>query len=112
MEGKKGEKGHKFNEEGRFHKGHSTKGKHVVHKIDEDEKKHKYFDEDYDGGYVDKHGKFHANKDSKKGGSHKKGHAHKAEESASAGKKGHGKKGHHDKEEKGNCGNSNTQPAK
>lgn len=101
--GKKGEKGHKFNEEGRFHKGHSIKGKHVLHNLDESGKKHKYFDEDYDGAFNDEHGKFHENKGAKKGGSHKKGHHHKAEESDAAGKKGHGQKGHHDKEEKGKC---------
>lgn len=104
-EGKKGEKGHKFNEEGRFHKGHSIKGKHVVHKLDEGEKKTKFFDEDYDGGFDEGQGKFHEDHESKKGGSHKKGHHHKAEHSGGAGKKGHGEKGHHDKEDKGHCCN-------
>lgn len=100
-EGKKGEKGHEFKEEGRFHKGHSIKGKHVVHKIDEGEKNTKFFDEDYDGGFDEKHGGFKENHEAKKGGHHKKGHHHKAEHSDSGGKKGHGEKGHHDKEDKG-----------
>lgn len=108
VEGKKGEKGHKFNEEGRFHKGHSTKGKHVVHKLDEGGNKHKYFDEDYDGGHDEKHHKHHEHHDSKKGGHHKKGHHHKAGESGGDGKKGHGHKGHHSHEEKGNWLKINT----
>lgn len=45
VEGKKGEKGHKFNEEGKFKKGHSVRGKHYIHKKDESGKKKDYFDE-------------------------------------------------------------------
>lgn len=100
-EGKKGEKGHKFNEEGSFKKGHSTKGKHVIHKLDESEKKTDYFDEDYDGAYDEEHGDFHEKHGSKKGGSHKKGHYNKSFEEKEAGKKGHGKKGHHHHDESG-----------
>ncbi|KAJ9600406.1 hypothetical protein L9F63_009294, partial [Diploptera punctata] len=33
--GEKGEKGHKYGEKGGFNKGHSTKGHHEVHKLDE-----------------------------------------------------------------------------
>lgn len=100
-EGKKGEKGHKFNEEGHFKKGHSTKGKHVIHKLDEGQKKTKFFDEDYDGAYDEGHGDFHEKKAGNKGGSHKKAHHHKFHEAAEAGKKGHGQKGHHNSDESG-----------
>lgn len=57
--GSKGEKGHKFEEKGGFKKGHSTKGKHEVHKLDEFEKKKKFFDEDGDSAFDEKHGSFH-----------------------------------------------------
>lgn len=100
-EGKKGEKGHKFNEEGHFKKGHSTKGKHIIHKLDESEKKQTFFDEDYDGDYDEAHGDFDEHSASKKGGSHKKGHHHQFHEADGGGKKGHGQKGHHHHDEKG-----------
>lgn len=100
-EGKKGEKGHKFHEEGSFKKGHSTKGKHIIHKLDESEKKKDYFDEDYDGAHDEKHGDFYEKHGAKKGGSHKKGHHSKSHEEKESGKKGHGEKGHHHHDESG-----------
>lgn len=94
-EGKKSEKGHKFNEEGRFRKGHSTKGEHVIHKLDEFEQKKKFFDEDFNEDYDEGHGAFHDGHASKKGGSHKKGHHNTHFEHGESEKKGHGKKGSH-----------------
>lgn len=99
--GKKGEKGHKFHEEGSFKKGHSTKGHHVIHKLDESKKNKKFFDEDHDSAYEEKHGDFHEEEGSKKGGSHKKGHKKAYHEEGEKGKKGHGKKGHHHNDESG-----------
>lgn len=100
-EGKKGEKGHKFNEEGRFKKGHSIRGKHIIHKKDESGKKKDYFDEDYDGGYDEKDAQFHEKHGSEKGGAHKKGHQEKSFGNAKSSKKGNGKKGQHHHEESG-----------
>jgi len=48
--GEKGEKGNKWEEHGSFKKGHSTKGKHEIHKLDESKKEKKFFDEDGDEG--------------------------------------------------------------
>lgn len=48
--GEKGEKGNKWEEHGSFKKGHSTKGKHEIHKLDEFKKEKKFFDEDGDEG--------------------------------------------------------------
>lgn len=100
-EGKKGEKGFKFYEEGKFRKGHKTKGSHVIHKLDESEKKKDYFDEDYDGAYDEKHGDFHEKHGSKKGGSHKKGHFNKSFSEKEDGKKGHGQHTKHHADESG-----------
>lgn len=50
--GEKGEKGNKWEEHGSFKKGHSTKGKHEIHKLDEFKKEKKFFDEDGDEGWV------------------------------------------------------------
>lgn len=98
-EGKKGQKGHKFYEEGSFKKGHSIKGKHVVHSLDESKKDKEFFEEDNDEAYDEKHGDFHEDHASKKGGSHKKGHHEKHYAHAIGGKKGIGKKGNlHDEE--------------
>jgi hypothetical protein len=48
--GEKGEKGNKWEEHGSFKKGHSTKGNHEIHKLDEFKKEKKFFDEDGDEG--------------------------------------------------------------
>lgn len=42
--------GNKWEEHGSFKKGHSTKGKHEIHKLDESKKEKKFFDEDGDEG--------------------------------------------------------------
>lgn len=49
--GEKSEKGNKWEEHGSFKKGHSTKGKHEIHKLDEFKKEKKFFDEDGDEGW-------------------------------------------------------------
>lgn len=46
--GAKGHKGNKWEEHGHFKKGHSTKGQHEIHKLDESKKEKKFFDEDGD----------------------------------------------------------------
>lgn len=84
--GDKGEKGHKYEEKGSFSKGHSTKGHHEIHKLDEFKKDKKFFDEDGEEGFDEKYGDFHEEHAHKKGGSHKKGH-----------KKGAHEHGHHGK---------------
>ena len=101
VKGKKGEKGFKFNEEGNFRKGHSTKGSHDIHKLDESAKRVDYFDEDYSYEYDEKYGGFHEESGSNEGGSHKKGHFNKSFAEKAAGKKGHGTKGHHHSDESG-----------
>lgn len=65
----------------------STKGKHVIHKLDEEAKKHKYHSEESDEGYDEHHDEHHKKHEAKKGGSHKHGE-HKS---------------YHDKGEEGNA---------
>lgn len=101
IEGKQKEKGHTYNEEGRFRKGHSIHGQHIIHKLDESEKKNKFFDEDFDEEYDEGYGNFHNKHGSKNGGSHKKDHKHSYFDDGEAGKKGQGKKGHHSQGETG-----------
>lgn len=38
--------------------GHSTKGEHNIHKVNEYMKKHEFYDENHDGGEHEKHGGF------------------------------------------------------
>lgn len=97
----KGEKGHKFEEHGGFKKGHKTKGGHQVHKLDEFEKKKKFFDEDGDSAYDEKHGSFHEESGYKKGGHKKHGSKKGGSHHDSYGKKKHYKKGHHSNDHKG-----------
>lgn len=99
--GKKGEKGFKYNEEGNFRKGHSIKGKHIIHKLNDFEKKKKFFDEDYDHDYDEKYDDFHVNHAARKGGSHKVGHHANTFDRGERSKKGIAKKGHHDDSESG-----------
>lgn len=100
-EGKKKEKGHKFHEEGSFKKGHSTKGKHVIHNLNESKKDKTFFEEDNDEAYDEKHGDFHEDHVSKKDGSHKKGHHEKHHDQSKGGRNGSRKKGHHHNGESG-----------
>lgn len=102
--GEKGEKGHKYEEKGSFSKGHSTKGKHEIHKVDEFKKDKKFYDEDHDEGFEEKHGDFHEDHGYKKGGSHKKGHHHSGHHHDEYGKKGSHKKGHHHHDHSGHKG--------
>lgn len=101
-EAKRGKKGFAFHEEGSFKKGHSTKGKHVIHKLDESKKDKKFFEEDENEDYDEKHGDFSEQHGSNKGGSHKKTH-HKSEfDHGEGGKKSHSKKERHHHDESGN----------
>lgn len=93
--------GHKFNEEGRFKKGHSIRGKHITHKLDESKKNKDFFDEDYDGGFDEKHGQFEEKHGSEKGKAFKKGHQQSSFGNEKSGKKGNGKKGSHSSGESG-----------
>uniref|UniRef100_A0A182R0R4 Uncharacterized protein n=1 Tax=Anopheles farauti TaxID=69004 RepID=A0A182R0R4_9DIPT len=99
--GEKGEKGHKFEESGHFKKGHSTKGHHEIHKKDEFKKEKKFFDEDHDEAFDEKHGDFHEEHGYKKGGSEKGGHKKGGHHHDHYGKKGHKKKGSHHHDHKG-----------
>lgn len=72
--GKSGKKGFEYNEEGSFRKGHSTKGKHVIHKLNEFENKKKFFDEDYDHEFDEKYDDFYVGNGSKQGRTFKRGH--------------------------------------
>ncbi|KAF6206021.1 hypothetical protein GE061_017246 [Apolygus lucorum] len=93
--GEKGHKGHKFDDSGSYKKGHSTKGKHEVHKLDEYHKKNEFYDEHHDGGHHEEHGGYHKEHGHKHGGHHKKGHHKSGHHHGEKGHKGHHHKGHH-----------------
>lgn len=99
--GEKGHKGHKYHDKGSYKKGHSTKGKHIVHKLDEYKKNKHFHDEDYDEGHHKKHGGYHHHHDEHHGGKYKKGHKKSGYHEDHKGKKGHHKKGDHYHEHKG-----------
>ncbi|KAL1461614.1 hypothetical protein WDU94_013492 [Cyamophila willieti] len=89
------EKGAKFEEEGSHEKGHSTKGEHNIHKVNEYMKKHEFYDEHHDGGEHEKHGGFQEHHDHSKGKKEKSGKQSGKHTSGEQGKKGmadHGKK--------------------
>jgi hypothetical protein len=98
--GEKGEKGEKWEEHGSFKKGHSTKGKHEIHKLDEGKKHKKFFEKEGDEAYDEKHGQFHEEHGHKKGGHKKGGHKksdHHHEKHGKKGGKEHKKKWGHKK---------------
>ncbi|KAJ8865911.1 hypothetical protein PR048_033434 [Dryococelus australis] len=99
--GEEGEKGAKYGEEGDHKKGHSTKGEHNVHKKNEYEKKHEFYDEHHEGGDHEKHGDFDEHHEEHDGGHEKKGHHHSGHHEEHHGKKGHHEKGHHEHDHKG-----------
>ncbi|KAI5706393.1 hypothetical protein M8J75_007746 [Diaphorina citri] len=93
-EAEEGEKGAKFEESGSHEKGHSTKGEHNIHKVNEYMKKHEFYDEHHDGGEHEKHGGFSEHHDHAKGKKEKTGHRKGKHTSGELGKKGmvdHGK---------------------
>lgn len=74
----KGSAGFNYEDHATWAKGHHTKGKHNVHKLDELKKQTEFFDEDHDQSYKEKHGGYekkfgYAAGSKKKGGSFKKG---------------------------------------
>uniref|UniRef100_T1GYS9 Uncharacterized protein n=1 Tax=Megaselia scalaris TaxID=36166 RepID=T1GYS9_MEGSC len=99
--GEKSEHGYDDEEHGSYKKGHSIKGKHEVHKLDESKKNKKFHDEDHDEGMEEKFGGFKEGKKHKKGGGFKKGHSKKGHKHKGYGKKGGGKKGHKNHSSKG-----------
>lgn len=52
----KGSAGFDYADHATWAKGHHTKGKHNIHKLDELKKKTEFFDEDHDQAYKEKHG--------------------------------------------------------
>lgn len=52
----KGNNGFRYADHASWAKGHNTKGKHSIHKLDELKKKTEYFDEDGDQSFKEKHG--------------------------------------------------------
>lgn len=76
VHGEKGQKDTKHSDKEEYKKGHSTRGGHVVHKKDEYEKKHEFYDEHHEGGEGEKHGEYFEEHHMKKGGHKKGGHKH------------------------------------
>ncbi|XP_011298068.1 DEAD-box ATP-dependent RNA helicase 42 [Fopius arisanus] len=99
--GEKKEKADAFEEDGKFNKGHSTKGNHVVHKKDEYEKVEEFYDESHDEDDHEKEGGYHHKFEKENGGSEKSGHYDAGEEYEEHGKKSEHEKGHHYKDKKG-----------
>lgn len=60
--GFKGSKGYNYADRGSYAKGHSTKGRHNVHKLDEFKKKTDFFDEDHDQKFKENHGGYEVKK--------------------------------------------------
>lgn len=119
--GEKGEKGNKWEEHGSFKKGHSTQGKHEVHKLDESKKENKFFDEDGDEGWSslsafcwkgiiyalwfnrfdEGGGYFNEESGHSSGGKKKSGHSKSSSHNDHYGKKGSHKKGSHHEDDHG-----------
>lgn len=102
--GEKGSKGSSFEEHGSFSKGHSTKGAHSVHKLDEAKKNTEFHDEDHDEGFEEKHGGFEEKSGYAKGGHEAGGHYKKVYLEGEHGKGGKYEKGSHHAEEAGHKG--------
>ncbi|CAH0388884.1 unnamed protein product [Bemisia tabaci] len=99
--GEKGEKVGDFSDEEKHAKGHSTKGKHEVHKKDEFSRKHSFFDEHHEGGKHEKEGGYEAAEEIEKGGAFREGHKSGGYKEGHGGKKGRFKEGKRYEEEKG-----------
>ncbi|XP_030749377.1 uncharacterized protein LOC115877371 [Sitophilus oryzae] len=99
--GSHGEKGYSYVDKGSYAKGHSTKGHHDVHKLDEFQKKKTFFDEDHDEADQEKHGGYEVGKDFKNGQFKYGGHAKKVYFEGEFGASGKAEKGDHDFEEAG-----------
>lgn len=68
--------------------GHSTKGEHNIHKLNEYMKKHSFYDEQHDGGQHAKHGGFSESHAHVKGKKAKSGSREGKHEAGERGKKG------------------------
>ncbi|KAF7286547.1 uncharacterized protein LOC143192750 [Rhynchophorus ferrugineus] len=99
--GSHGEKGYSFVDSGSYAKGHSTKGHHDVHKLDEYKKKKEFFDEDHDAAHKERHGGYELGKDFKNGEFKYGGHAKKVYFEGEFGATGKAEKGAHDLEDAG-----------
>uniref|UniRef100_A0ABD2XM51 Uncharacterized protein n=1 Tax=Trichogramma kaykai TaxID=54128 RepID=A0ABD2XM51_9HYME len=73
-QGEKGAKSEHFEEEGHHQKGHNTKGEHNIHKKDEYDKKHDFYDEFFDDGDEEHHRSHHHDHKDHAGAHHENGH--------------------------------------
>lgn len=101
VEMKKGEKGDDANEEGKFKKGHSIKGTHHIHKLDDYDHKVVFYDEDYESNFDEDDDEFIESHGSKKGDFHKKVHYEKAFGNKKSSKKENNKKGRFQQDKSG-----------
>ncbi|XP_971797.2 histidine-rich glycoprotein [Tribolium castaneum] len=94
-QGQKGRNGYHYEDHGKYAKGHSTKGHHNVHKLDEYKKNTDFFDENNDEGFEEKHGGYELSRAVAKGGHNAGGHVNKGHESGKYGVVGFAEKGAH-----------------
>ncbi|KAK6637820.1 hypothetical protein RUM44_008242 [Polyplax serrata] len=85
----KGEKGHSYGKKDGYKRGHSTKGIHEIHKLNEYKKNKEFFDEDYEEDKYEKHGGYERQQGSVGGGHYKLGHSNRGYEREAYGKTGH-----------------------
>jgi hypothetical protein len=86
---------------GRYAKGHSTKGHHNIHKLDEYKKNTDFFNEDDDQAFEERHGGYEATKAVARGGHNAGGHFKKAFLEGRYGLAGFADKGTHYFDDKG-----------
>lgn len=76
--GEEGKEGHHYEEHGSYAKGHSTKGGHVIHKLDQFKKNTEFYDEDHDEAHKEKFGGY-KHEFEKSSGAREKGGKHKGD---------------------------------
>lgn len=97
----KGAAGFNYADHATWAKGHHTKGKHNIHKLDELKKKTEFFDEDHDSAFKEKHGGYENKFGFAKGSKRKGGHIDKGFLQGAFGVGGSFEKGKHSSSEKG-----------
>lgn len=97
----KGSAGFNYADHATWAKGHHTKGKHNIHKLDEFKKKTEFFDEDHDSALNEKHGGYEQKSGFAKGSKKKGGHFNKGFLQGAFGLGGSFEKGKHSSSEKG-----------
>ncbi|XP_063917066.1 uncharacterized protein LOC135132794 [Zophobas morio] len=95
QQGDKGSKGFHYEDHGKYAKGHSTKGRHNVHKLNEFKKDTDFYDEDNDQGFEERHGGYEATKKVAHGDFYKGGYDKKGSDAAKYGVAGFVDKGSH-----------------